>query len=62
MQKRKDSFTFKREKLFTLEIQERIYPLTPRKNTQKPLDCCRPLHRCASRPAQQSITSTPSRL
>jgi len=26
MQKRKVSFTFKREKLFPLEIQERIYP------------------------------------
>ncbi len=27
MQKRKDSCTFKREKLSTLEIQERIYQL-----------------------------------
>jgi len=27
MQKRKVSFTFKREKFFTLETQERIYPI-----------------------------------
>jgi len=27
MQKRKVSCTFKREKLFTVEMQERIYPL-----------------------------------
>jgi hypothetical protein len=44
MPKRKDSFTFKREKLFLFGIQERIYPLPYISTTLQSMAPANPTH------------------